>query len=45
LIYKKVHTINNDIIKEERIPDLGHIPFMFGNDEIYTLINKFIGVR
>ncbi|MBT3697921.1 MAG: alpha/beta hydrolase [Gammaproteobacteria bacterium] len=43
--YKKVHTINNDIIKEERIPDLGHIPFMFGNDEIYTLINKFIGVR
>jgi pimeloyl-ACP methyl ester carboxylesterase len=42
---KKVNTINNGLIKDERIPDLGHIPFMFGNNEIYTLIDKFIGAR
>ncbi len=38
----KIYTINDGVPEQERILGLGHIPFIFGNDKIYTLINKFI---
>jgi len=39
---KERYTINNNLVKEEIIPGLGHIPFISGNNEIYNLIRIFI---
>ena len=42
MINKETYMINNSAIKEEIIPDLGHIPFISGNNQIYNLIKIFI---
>jgi esterase/lipase len=39
---KETYTINDNLIKEEIIPGLGHIPFISGNNQIYNLIRIFI---
>ena len=39
---KETYMINNNSIKEEIVPGLGHIPFISGNNEIYDLIKNFI---
>jgi len=39
---KERYTINNNLVKEEIMPGLGHIPFISGNNEIYNLIRIFI---
>jgi pimeloyl-ACP methyl ester carboxylesterase len=39
---KETYTINDNLIKEEMIPGLGHIPFISGNNQIYNLIRIFI---
>tara|TARA_B110000238_G_C15712721_1_gene263261 strand:- start:178 stop:510 length:333 start_codon:yes stop_codon:yes gene_type:complete len=39
---KETYTINNNLIKEEMILGLGHIPFISGNNKIYDLIKIFI---
>jgi len=39
---KETYAINDNLIKEEMIPGLGHIPFISGNNQIYNLIRIFI---
>ena len=38
----EAYTINNKTIKDESISNVGHIPFISGNNQIYNLVNTFI---